>query len=491
MNKQFKTALTFDDVLLKPKFSSVLPKEVDLSINLSKTLKLKIPFLSAAMDTVTESKLAISLARKGGLGIIHKNFSIEQQAFEVDKVKRSESGMILDPITIEPEFKISKAMEIMANYKVSGLPVIKNKKLIGILTNRDIRFENNFNLEVKDRMTSSNLITVPESTTLEQAKSVLQKHRIEKLLVVDDSGQLKGLITVKDILKKEDHPNAAVDVHGRLLVGAAVGIEKNTLDRVSALVEKQVDCIVVDTAHGHSKSVLKIVEAIKKIYSNINLIVGNVATGQGTKALIDSGADIVKVGIGAGSSCTTRIVAGVGVPQLSAVLECYEQADKLNKKIISDGGMRYSGDIAKSLAAGANCVMLGSIFAGLEETPGEVVLRDGRSYKSYRGMGSVAAMKKGSHDRYFQDLKSNKKLVPEGIEGLVPYKGKLNDTVEQLIGGIKSCFGYCGSKNIMEIKDKAEFIQITSSGIIESHPHDINITKDSPNYRKPDFNLDL
>ena len=491
MNKQFKTALTFDDVLLKPKFSSVLPKEVDLSINLSKTLKLKIPFLSAAMDTVTESKLAISLARRGGLGIIHKNFSIEQQAFEVDKVKRSESGMILDPITIEPEFKISKAMEIMANYKVSGLPVIKNKKLVGILTNRDIRFENNFNLEVKDRMTSSNLITVPESTTLEQAKSVLQKHRIEKLLVIDDSGQLKGLITVKDILKKEDHPNAAVDVHGRLLVGAAVGIEKNTLDRVSALVEKQVDCIVVDTAHGHSKSVLKTVEAIKKIYSNINLIVGNVATGQGTKALIDSGADIVKVGIGAGSSCTTRIVAGVGVPQLSAVLECYEQADKLNKKIISDGGMRYSGDIAKSLAAGANCVMLGSIFAGLEETPGEVVLRDGRSYKSYRGMGSVAAMKKGSHDRYFQDLKSNKKLVPEGIEGLVPYKGKLNDTVEQLIGGIKSCFGYCGSKNIMEIKDKAEFIQITSSGIIESHPHDINITKDSPNYRKPDFNLDL
>tara|TARA_Y100000389_G_scaffold51167_1_gene46902 strand:- start:6565 stop:8040 length:1476 start_codon:yes stop_codon:yes gene_type:complete len=491
MNKQFKTALTFDDVLLKPKFSSVLPKEVDLSIDLSKNLKLKIPFLSAAMDTVTESKLAISLARKGGLGIIHKNFSIEEQAFEVDKVKRSESGMILDPITIEPEFKISTAMEIMANYKVSGLPVIKNKKLVGILTNRDIRFENNFNLEVRHRMTSSNLITVPESTTLEQAKSVLQKHRIEKLLVVDDSGQLKGLITVKDILKKEDHPNAAVDIHGRLLVGAAVGIEKNTLDRVSALVENQVDCIVVDTAHGHSKSVLKTVETIKKKYSNINLIVGNVATGQGTKALIDSGADIVKVGIGAGSSCTTRIVAGVGVPQLSAVLECYEQANKLNKKIISDGGMRYSGDIAKSLAAGANCVMLGSIFAGLEETPGEVVLRDGRSYKSYRGMGSVAAMKKGSHDRYFQDLKSNKKLVPEGIEGLVPYKGKLNDTIEQLIGGVKSCFGYCGSKNIMEIKDKAEFIQITSSGIIESHPHDINITKDSPNYRKPDFNLDL
>lgn len=491
MKKQFKTALTFDDVLLKPKFSSVLPKEVDLSIELSKNLKLKIPFLSAAMDTVTESKLAISLARKGGLGIIHKNFSIEKQAFEVDKVKRSESGMILDPITIEPEFKISKAMEIMANYKVSGLPVIKHKKLVGILTNRDIRFENNFNLEVKDRMTSSNLITVPESTTLEQAKSVLQKHRIEKLLVVDDSGQLRGLITVKDILKKEDHPNAAVDVHGRLLVGAAVGIEKNTLDRVSALVEKQVDCIIVDTAHGHSKSVLKTVEDIKKIYSNINLIVGNVATGEGTKALIDSGADIVKVGIGAGSSCTTRIVAGVGVPQLSAVLECYEQANKLNKKIISDGGMRYSGDIAKSLAAGANCVMLGSIFAGLEESPGEVVLRDGRSYKSYRGMGSIAAMKEGSHDRYFQDLKSNKKLVPEGIEGLVPYKGKLNDTVDQLIGGVKSCFGYCGSKNITEIKDKSEFIQITSSGIIESHPHDINITKDSPNYRKPDFNVDL
>ena len=491
MNKKLQTALTFDDVLLKPNLSSVLPKEVDLSINLSTKLKLNIPFLSAAMDTVTESKLAISLARRGGLGIIHKNFSIEQQAFEVDKVKRSESGMILDPITIEPEFKIRKALEIMANYKVSGLPVIKNKKLVGILTNRDIRFENNFDLEVKDRMTSSNLVTVPESTTLEQAKSVLQKHRIEKLLVTDKNGLLKGLITVKDILKKEDHPNAAVDIHGRLLVGAAVGIEKNTLDRVAALVEKQVDCIVVDTAHGHSKSVLKTVEQIKKVHSNIDLIVGNVATGQGTKALIDCGADIVKVGIGAGSSCTTRIVAGVGVPQLSAVIDCFEQANKLGKKIISDGGMRYSGDIAKSLAAGASSVMLGSIFAGLEETPGEVVLRDGRSYKSYRGMGSVAAMKEGSHDRYFQDLKSSKKLVPEGIEGLVPYKGKLNDTIDQLVGGIKSCFGYCGSKNISEIKDKAQFVQITSSGIIESHPHDINITKDSPNYRKPDFNVDL
>ena len=491
MNKNLQTALTFDDVLLKPNYSSVLPKEVDLSISLSKNLNLNIPFLSAAMDTVTECKLAISLARRGGMGIIHKNFSIENQAFEVDKVKRSESGMILDPITIEPEYKIKQALEIMANYKVSGLPVIKNKKLVGILTNRDIRFENNFELAVKDRMTSDNLVTVSEGTTLEQAKTVLQKHRIEKLLVVDDNGKLRGLITVKDILKKEDHPNAAVDKHGRLLVGAAVGIEPNTLDRVSALVDSQADCIVVDTAHGHSKSVLKIVESIKSKYSNLDLIVGNVATAEGTKALIDSGADIVKVGIGAGSSCTTRIIAGVGVPQLSAVLDCYEQADKLNKKIISDGGMRYSGDIAKSLAAGANCVMLGSIFAGLEETPGEVVLRDGRSYKSYRGMGSVAAMKKGSHDRYFQDLKTNKKRVPESIAGLVPYKGKLDDTVEQLKGGIKSCFGYCGAKNILEIKEKAQFIQITSSGIIESHPHDINITKDSPNYRKPDFNVDL
>jgi len=491
MKNKLNLALTFDDVLLKPAYSSVLPKEVDLSLKLSDNINLNIPLFSAAMDTVTESELAIAISRCGGIGVIHKNLTIEQQALEVDKVKRSESGMIMNPITIKPNLTIRDALNIMSNYKISGLPVVNNDKLVGILTNRDIRFETDYDLEVNKRMTKNNLITVPIGTTLEQSKKVLQKHRIEKLLVVNKNGKLKGLITVKDILKKEAHPYAAVDKHGRLLVAAAVGIEENTLDRVAALVNNQVDAIVVDTAHGHSQSVLNIVSKIKSKYSKVDIIAGNVATSKGTEALIDNGADIVKVGIGAGSSCTTRIVAGVGVPQLTSVINCSKIANKLNKKIISDGGMRYSGDIAKSIAAGANAVMLGSIFAGLDETPGEVVLREGRSYKSYRGMGSIAAMKKGSHDRYFQDLQNKKKLVPEGIEGLVPYKGKLSATVEQLIGGLKSCFGYCGAKNISEIHNKAEFIQITSSGIIENHPHDINITKDSPNYRRPDFNIDL
>ena len=487
MKNNIKLALTFDDVLLKPAHSTILPKEVDLSISLSSDIKLNIPFLSAAMDTVTESKLAIALAREGGMGVIHKNLSIEQQSLEVDKVKRSESGMILDPITINSNLTIKDALNIMSNYKISGVPVVDEGKLVGILTNRDIRFETNFDLKVKDRMTSKNLITVSEGTTLNQSKSVLQKHRIEKLLVVDSEGKLKGLITVKDILKKEEHPNAAVDKHGRLLVAAAVGVENSTMDRVSALHEKQVDAIVLDTAHGHSKSVLDLTKNIKNKFPKINLIVGNVATGAGTEALIDNGADIIKVGIGAGSSCTTRIIAGVGVPQLTAVMDAVEIANKYDKRIISDGGMRYSGDIAKSLAAGSVAVMLGSIFAGTKETPGEVVLWEGRSYKTYRGMGSVAAMKKGSHDRYFQDLNDSKKLVPEGIEGLVPYKGVLSDTVAQLIGGVKSCFGYCGASNILDFHKKSEFISITSSGIVESHPHDINITQDSPNYRKPDF----
>ena len=487
MKNNIKLALTFDDVLLKPAHSTILPKEVDLSISLSSDIKLNIPFLSAAMDTVTESKLAIALAREGGMGVIHMNLSIEQQSLEVDKVKRSESGMILDPITINSNLTIKDALNIMSNYKISGVPVVDEGKLVGILTNRDIRFETNFDLKVKDRMTSENLITVSEGTTLNQSKSVLQKHRIEKLLVVDSEGKLKGLITVKDILKKEEHPNAAVDKHGRLLVAAAVGVENSTMDRVSALHEKQVDAIVLDTAHGHSKSVLDLTKNIKNKFPKINLIVGNVATGTGTEALIDNGADIIKVGIGAGSSCTTRIIAGVGVPQLTAVMDAVEIANKYDKRIISDGGMRYSGDIAKSLAAGSVAVMLGSIFAGTKETPGEVVLWEGRSYKTYRGMGSVAAMKKGSHDRYFQDLNDSKKLVPEGIEGLVPYKGVLSDTVAQLIGGVKSCFGYCGASNILDFHKKSEFISITSSGIVESHPHDINITQDSPNYRKPDF----
>ena len=487
MKKDINIALTFDDVLLKPLYSEVLPKEVDLSIQLTQNIKLNIPFLSAAMDTVTESEMAIALARQGGMGVIHKNLSINQQALEVDKVKRSESGMILDPITISPNMTIKDALKIMSSYKISGLPVVDGKKLVGILTNRDIRFEENYDLKVNDCMTSDNLITVPKGTTLDQAKIVLQKYRIEKLLVVDNKGSLCGLITVKDIQKKEKYPLASKDIHGRLIVAAAIGVGDEAFDRASALVKSHVDALVVDTAHGHSKKVLNMVSKIKSKFPNLDLIAGNVATAKGTQALFDNGVDIVKVGIGSGSSCTTRIVAGVGVPQLTAVMEASKIAAKYNKSIISDGGMRYSGDIAKSLAAGAQCVMLGGMFAGIAESPGEIVLREGRSYKSYRGMGSVAAMKKGSSDRYFQELDNSKKLVPEGIEGLVPYKGTLDETVYQLIGGVKSCLGYLGSKNIEALQNNCEFVQITSAGFIESHPHDISITKDSPNYRKTKY----
>ncbi len=484
MKKNIPIALTFDDVLLKPKYSDVLPKQVDLSTKLSDKIILNIPLISAAMDTVTESSMAIALARVGGLGVIHKNLSIEQQALEVDKVKRSESGMILDPVTITPNKSIDDALKLMKRYKISGVPVVDDQKLKGILTNRDIRFEEDLTLKVKDRMTDSNLVTVNNGTSLDDAKILLQKHRIEKLLVVDNNGGLSGLITVKDIQKKEKYPLATKDIHGRLIVAAAVGVDDNVMERVDALVQKNVDAIVVDTAHGHSQGVLDVVSKIKVAYPNLDLIAGNVATASGAEALIDNGVDIVKIGIGAGSTCTTRVVAGVGVPQLASVMESAELVKKLGKKIISDGGMRFSGDIAKSLAAGADAVMLGGIFAGTEESPGEVVLWEGRTYKSYRGMGSVAAMKAGSSDRYFQDLKDKKKLVPEGIEGLVPYKGLLEDTVHQLIGGVKSCLGYCGSNNIEVFQNNAEFVQITSAGFIESHPHDINITKDSPNYRK-------
>ena len=483
MKKNIPLALTFDDVLLKPRYSTVLPKEVDLSTQLSNSITLNIPFISAAMDTVTESTMAIALAREGGMGVIHKNLSIQEQALEVDIVKRSESGMILDPITISSDRSIEDALTMMKQYKISGVPVIDNAKLVGILTNRDIRFEENLQLKVKDRMTSSNLITVPVGTTLDEAKSVLQKHRIEKLLVVGEEGNLKGLITVKDIQKKEKFPNATKDMHGRLIVAAAIGTDSDVMDRVDALVDSYVDALVLDTAHGHSQGVLDVVNKIKTKHPNIDLIAGNVATADGTQALIDNGADIIKIGIGAGSSCTTRIVAGVGIPQLTSVIECSEVAKKMNKKIISDGGMRFSGDISKSLAAGANSVMLGGIFAGTDESPGEVVLWEGRSYKVYRGMGSVAAMKSGSSDRYFQNSSDVKKLVPEGVEGLVPYKGLLGETVHQLVGGVKSCLGYCGSKNIQEFQKNAEFVRITSAGSIESHPHDMNITKDSPNYR--------
>jgi IMP dehydrogenase len=476
---------TFDDVLLVPKYSEILPKEVSLNTKLTKNISLNIPILSAAMDTVTESKMAIAIARQGGLGVIHKNLSIENQAKEVDRVKRSESGMIQDPVTINSDKTIREALNIMSHFRISGVPVVDKDKLIGILTNRDIRFEKNIDLKVSERMTKNNLITVKEGTTLDEAKSVLQKHRIEKLLVVDSIGKLSGLITVKDILKKEDYPDASIDKHGRLMVGAAVGTGSDVLDRVDALVDSNADVIIIDTAHGHSKNVINTVKKIRKKYTDLNLIAGNVATAHGTEALIDAGVDAVKVGIGAGSSCTTRIVAGVGVPQLTAVLESSEIARKYEIPIISDGGLRYSGDIAKALSAGADSVMLGNILAGTNESPGEVILYKGRSFKSFRGMGSISAMALGSKDRYFQEDKALDKLVPEGIEGMVPYKGSLSDTIEQLTGGLRSSMGYVGAKDISTLHNNKEFIQITSSGISESHPHDMNITKEAPNYQKP------
>ena len=482
---KFNENLTFDDVLMVPKYSEVLPRDVDITTNITKNIKLNIPLMSAAMDTVTESKTAIALAREGGIGIIHKNLSIEDQCNEIDKVKRSESGMILDPVTISSNKTLDDALSIMSKYHISGVPVVDNGKLKGILTNRDIRFETDLSLLVSDRMTEKQLITVKEGTTLDEAKEVLQKYRVEKLLVINESGNLTGLITVKDILKKQNFPNAATDKHGRLLVGAAVGIDNDTIDRVGELIKNNVDTIVIDTAHGHSKSVLDMATKIKKNYSNIDLIIGNVATAEGVQALIDSGADAVKIGIGSGSSCTTRMIAGVGVPQLSSILNSYDVALKNDIPIISDGGMRYSGDIAKSLAAGSSAVMLGSIFAGTDETPGEMILWEGRSYKTYRGMGSISAMKSGSSDRYFQKGTKNKKLVPEGIEGMVPVKGPLSELVHQLLGGIRSSMGYCGAEDLKSFIKKVEFIRITSAGMIESHPHDLDVTKEAPNYRKP------
>tara|TARA_B100000029_G_scaffold511867_1_gene607018 strand:+ start:630 stop:2078 length:1449 start_codon:yes stop_codon:yes gene_type:complete len=480
-----KKALTFDDVLLVPQFSSILPKDVKLNTRLTKKINLNMPLISAAMDTVTESKMAIAMARYGGIGVIHKNLSIRDQSKEVDKVKRSESGMILDPVTTESNKTIKEALEIMSNFRISGVPIVDKGKLVGILTNRDIRFETNHNLPISKRMTSKGLVTVKKGTTLNQAKSVLQKHRIEKLLVVNDDGSLCGLITVKDILKKEDYPNASTDKHGRLLVAAAIGVGEETLDRASALIDANVDALVIDTAHGHSKGVLETVEDVKNKFPNIELIAGNIATPEAVEALIDVGVDGIKVGIGSGSSCTTRIVAGVGVPQLTAVMKTVEEAKKNNVPIISDGGMRYSGDIAKSFAAGAESAMLGSIFAGTDESPGEIILWEGRSYKSFRGMGSIPAMDKGSKDRYFQNELSLSKLVPEGIEGIVPYKGAVDETIHQLLGGLRSSMGYCGAKNLKSFQSSSKFIQVTGSGVRESHPHDITITKESPNYRKP------
>ena len=482
----FELALTFDDVLLVPQESHILPREVNLQTRLTKKITMNIPLLSAAMDTVTESDMAVALAREGGIGIIHKNLSIEDQLLMVDRVKRSESGMIVNPVTLSIDKTIRDAKNVMANYHISGLPVVDKGKLVGIITNRDIRFETNDDLSIRERMTSEKLVTVPEGTTLDEAKKVLQEHRIEKLLVVDNKGSLAGLITVKDIQKKEDFPNACKDKNGRLRVGAALGISGDATERALALSDAAVDVIVIDTAHGHSVGVLNAVTKIKKSVGDLQVIAGNVATANGAKALIDAGVDCLKVGIGAGASCTTRIVAGVGMPQLSGVMNCVDEAKKYDIPVIADGGIRYSGDLSKAIAAGAEVVMLGSILAGMDESPGEFILFEGRQYKSYRGMGSLGAMKEGSGDRYFQEGSEVTKLVPEGIEGMVPYRGPVKNTIHQLMGGLRSSMGYCGAKDIRDFHGKAEFIQTTAAGVKESHPHEVKIMKEAPNYQVSD-----
>lgn len=481
MGRIIKQAYTFDDVLLVPNKSEVLPKEVDLRTNLTKKIKLNIPLMSAGMDTVTESKMAIAMAREGGIGIIHKNMTIEEQASEVDRVKRQENGVITNPFSLAPDNSIQDALNVMSKYRISGVPITNETgKLVGIITNRDIVFEEDFTKKISELMTKENLITAKEGTTLEEAKKLLKEHKIEKLPLVDNDFKLKGLITIKDIEKVRIFPNAAKDEQGRLLCGAAVGVTNNMLDRVKALVEASVDVIVLDTAHGHSQGVLEAVKKIKEAYPDLQVIAGNVATGEAVKDLIEAGADCVKVGIGPGSICTTRVVAGVGVPQLTAVMDAVEVADKYGVPIIADGGLKYSGDVVKALAAGAKVTMLGSMFAGCEEAPGEIEIYQGRSYKVYRGMGSLAAMKCGSKDRYFQE--GNKKLVPEGVEGRVPFKGSVLDTVFQLLGGIRSGMGYLGSRTLPELAEKATFVVQSSAGLRESHPHDISITKEAPNY---------
>ena len=466
-----------------PQSSNVLPRDVNLKTRLTSKIELNIPIISAAMDTVTESDMAIALARTGGLGVIHKNLSIKDQSNMVDRVKRSESGMILNPITVEESSTIKDAKKIMKEYKISGLPVEKNNRLVGIITNRDIRFETNDMLTVSDCMTSENLVTVPVGTSLEKAKDILQQHRIEKLLVVDDDHNLTGLITVKDIQKNEDYPNACKDSNGRLRVAAAIGVSGDSFERANELANVEIDAIVIDTAHGHSKGVLRTITKIKQDNPNIAVIAGNVATGDGTKALIDAGVDCVKVGIGAGASCTTRVIAGVGVPQLTAIMDAVDVAREFNVPIIADGGLRYSGDIAKALAAGADSVMVGSLLAGMDESPGEAILYEGRQYKSYRGMGSMGAMEQGSGDRYFQEGAEATKLVPEGIEGMVPYRGPVKNTIHQLIGGIRSSMGYCGCGTIKEFGDRTNMVQVTGAALKESHPHEVRIVKEAPNYQ--------
>lgn len=485
-NEKFSfEGLTFDDLLLLPAKSSVLPRETDIRSRLTREITLNIPFLSAAMDTVTESDMAIAMAAQGGIGIIHKNMSIERQAVEIDKVKRSESGMIHNPITLTADKTVADALELMAKYKISGIPICDEKnRLIGILTNRDLRFEPNLNLPVSEIMTKDNLITTPKGTTLEQAEKLLQKYRIEKLPVVDKNGILRGLITFKDISKKKKFPDACKDDLGRLRVGAGVGVAKDTIERVEALVAAHADVIVVDTAHGHSDGVIKTIKAIRKKFKTIQLIAGNIVTGEAALELVKCGVDAVKVGIGAGSICTTRVVAGVGVPQITSIVNVYNALKSKDIPIIADGGIKQTGDVPKAIAAGADTVMIGGMFAGVDETPGEKVLFEGRSFKVYRGMGSIGAMKEGSKDRYFQDMEDDiKKLVPEGVEGRVPYKGPLSDTIYQFVGGLRASMGYCGAKDISTLKSKAKFVKISIAGLRESHPHDVLITKESPNYQ--------
>ncbi len=472
--------ITFDDVLLVPAYSQVIPNQVDVTTYLTKKIKLNIPMMSAGMDTVTEHRMAIAMARQGGIGIIHKNMSIEAQAEEVDKVKRSENGVITDPFSLSPEHTLADADSLMAKFRISGVPITEGRKLVGIITNRDLKFEKDFSKKIKDVMTSENLITAKEGITLEEAKSILAKSKKEKLPIVDDNYNLVGLITIKDIEKTIKYPLSAKDDQGRLLCGAGVGISANCLERVAALVDAKVDVIVLDSAHGHSENVLKCLRMIKEKFPDLQVVAGNVATGAATKALIEAGADAVKVGIGPGSICTTRVVAGIGVPQITAIMDCYAVAKEYGIPIIADGGIKYSGDITKAIAAGGNIVMMGSMFAGCDEAPGEFELFQGRKYKVYRGMGSIAAMENGSKDRYFQE--DAKKLVPEGVEGRVAYKGTVEDTVFQLMGGLRSGMGYCGCGSIDELKEKGQFIKMTSAALRESHPHDIQITKEAPNY---------
>ncbi len=480
MNKIVEEGLTFDDVLLIPQYSNVLPNTVSLATQLTNEIKLNIPLLSASMDTVTEYELAIAIAREGGIGMIHKNLSIAEQSLHVDRVKRSEHGVITDPFFLAPTNTLEDANNLMRKYRISGVPITVKGKLVGIITNRDLRFETDFSKQISDVMTSENLITAKQGTTLEEAQKLLCKHRIEKLPIVDDKNNLKGLITIKDIEKAIQYPNSAKDSNGRLLAGAAVGVTNDTMERVEELVKSKVDLITIDTAHGHNQGVLDMVKKVKAKFPNLNLCAGNVATAEATKALIESGADVVKVGIGPGSICTTRIIAGIGVPQMTAVMNCAEMADKLGKRIIADGGIKFSGDIVKALGAGASAVMIGSLFAGTAETPGEIEMFQGRSFKVYRGMGSLGAMNNGSKDRYFQS--NAKKLVPEGVEGRVPFRGSLQEVVFQLVGGIRSGMGYCGMPDVESLRKNAKFVKITNAALIESHPHDISITKEAPNY---------